>query len=256
LIGFAFLPVIGGRTVIRGGLGLFYDDIALNVATFPQLQERVLTHFAADGLQLAGLPERQRFELTSGRLRTPRSVNWNIELDREWIKNLFLRVGYQQRQARREFVLNPIESEGEQSILGLDNSGRSRYREFQVTTRYKFRERDEFFASYVRSSAVGDLNDFNSYLGNFENPIIRANERSRLPFDVPNRFLLRGEFHTKYGLTWAPVLDVRTGFPFSLIDEDRDFVGPRNQAGRFPTFVSLDMQVSKTVNLPGRFKKY
>src|SRR6185369_691580 len=100
-------------------------------------------------------PERQRVGVIDGRLRTPRSVNWNIEVDREWIRNLFVRVGYQQRQARREFVLNPIESQNEQSILGLDNSGRSRYRELQVTTRYKFRERDEFTASYVRSSAEG-----------------------------------------------------------------------------------------------------
>src|SRR6185369_11685585 len=77
-IGFAFLPVIDGRTVIRGGIGLFYDDIYLNVATFSQLQERVLTHFAADGLEVVGQPERQRFALTGDRLSTPRSVNWNI----------------------------------------------------------------------------------------------------------------------------------------------------------------------------------
>ena len=38
---FAFLPVLDGRTVVRGGIGLFYDDIDLNVATFSQLQERL-----------------------------------------------------------------------------------------------------------------------------------------------------------------------------------------------------------------------
>ena len=41
-----------------------------------------------------------------------------------------------------------------------------------------------------------------------------------------------------------PLIDVRTGFPYSLIDEDRNFVGARNQAGRYPTFVSLDTQVT------------
>ena len=255
-IGFAFLPVIDGRTVIRGGIGLFYDDINLNVATFSQLQERVLTHFAADGLEAVGLPELQRFGLTDGPLRTPRSVNWNIEVDREWIRNLFVRVGYQQRQARREFVLNPTDSESEGSILGLDNSGRSRYREFQVTTRYTFRERDEFTASYVHSSAVGDLNDFNSYFGNFENPVIKANDRSLLPWDAPNRFIFWGQFHTKYRLTVAPVVDIRTGFPYSIIDEDRDFIGARNRAGRYPTFTSIDLQVTRTISLPGRWNKY
>jgi hypothetical protein len=255
-IGFAFLPLVDGRTVVRGGIGIFYDDINLNVATFSQLQDRILTHFGPDGLQVIGLPERQRFEFTGVKLRTPRSVNWNIEFDREWLKNLLVRVGYQQRQARREFILNPIDSVSHGAILGVDNSGSSRYRELEVTARYKFRENDEFTASYVRSSSRGDLNDFNSYFSNFQNPIIQANERSRLPWDVPNRFLFRGEFHVPYRITLVPVLDVRTGFPYSIIDEDRNFVGPRNSAGRFPNFNSLDLQILRTVSLPGRFNKY
>jgi outer membrane receptor protein involved in Fe transport len=255
-IGFAFLPRVDGRTVVRGGIGIFYDDINLNVATFSQLQDRILSHFGSDGLQVIGSPERQRFEFTGERLRTPRSVNWNIEVDREWLKNLFVRVGYQQRQARREFILNPIDSESHGTILGVDNSGSSRYRELEVTARYKFRENDEFTASYVRASSRGDLNDFNSYFSNFQNPIIQANERSRLPWDVPNRFLFRGEFHVPYRITIFPVLDIRTGFPYSIIDEERNFVGPRNLAGRFPNFASLDLQILRTVSLPGRFNKY
>jgi carboxypeptidase family protein/TonB-dependent receptor-like protein len=255
-IGFAFLPHVDGRTVVRGGFGIFYDDINLNVATFSQLQDRILTHFGPDGLQVVGLPERQHFEFTGEKLHTPRSVNWNVEVDREWLKNLFVRVGYQQRQARREFILNPIDSGSHGTILGVDNSGSSRYRELEVTARYKFRENDEFTASYVRSSSQGDLNDFNSYFSNFENPIIQANERSRLPWDVPNRFLFRGEFHVPYRITLVPVLDIRTGFPYSIIDEERNFVGPRNLAGRFPNFASIDLQILRTVSLPGRFNKY
>ena len=253
---FAFLPVLDGRTVIRGGIGLFYDDIGLNIATFPQLQERILTRFGPDGEEIVGVPQRQRLVVGDTGFRTPRSVNWNVELDREWLRNVFVRVGYQQRQGRREFVLNPITSQDQGSLLVLDNSGSSRYRELQVTMRYKFRERDEFVASYVRSSAEGDLNDFNSYLGNFENPIIRPNERSRLPWDTPNRFIFWGEFHAKYGITLAPVFDLREGFPFSVIDEERNFVGPRNRSGRYPTFASVDLQVLKSVSLPGRWKEY
>lgn len=255
-LGFAFLPVLDGRTVIRGGIGLFYDNLDLNVATFSQLQERVLTRFGPDGQEIVGLPQRQHFVLTDARFRTPRSVNWNIEMDREWLKNLFVRVGYQQRQGRREFVLNPTQSNDQSLILGLDNSGSSRYRELQVTTRYKFRETDEFVASYVRSSAQGDLNDFNSYLGNFENPVIQPNERTRLPWDAPNRFLFWGTFKLRYGVTLSPVVDFRNGFPYSIIDEDRNFVGPRNGAGRYPTFASVDLQMLKSFTLPGRWKKY
>ena len=187
----------------------------------------------------------------NGRFLTPRSVSWNIEFDREWMKNLLVRVGYQQRQATREYVLDPIQSATLGDSLLLSNSGRSRYREFQVTTRYTFRGTDELNASYVRSRAIGDLNDFNSYYANFENPIIRRNERSFLPYDAPNRFVFWGNFGVKYGITVAPVLEIRNGFPLSVIDEDRNFVGARNRAGRYPDFASLDLQVLKSVSAPG-----
>jgi hypothetical protein len=251
-LAFAFSPIRDGRTVVRGGIGLFYDQINLNIATFPQLQARSITSFGVEGRPVSQL---QQPTLENGRFLTPRSVMWNIQLDREWLKNLLVRISYQQRQGTREYVLDPLESETNRSSLLLSNGGRSRYREFQVTARYTFHGNDELNASYVRSKSVGDLNDFNSYYANFQNPIIRGNERSLLPFDAPNRFVFWGSFRVKYGVTIAPVLEIRNGFPLSVIDEDRNFVGPRNRAGRFPNFASLDLQVLKRVSAPGRFSE-
>jgi hypothetical protein len=253
-LGFAFSPMHDGRTVIRGGIGLFYDHINLNVATYTQLQERLITSYGADGRRVVGT-QLQRLALENGAYRTPRSVNWNIEFDREWLKNLFVRVGYQQRQATREYIVNPGDYATANGVLWLNNSGRSRYRQFEVTTRYTFRKHDELNASYVRSKAVGDLNDFNSYFGNFQNPVIRSNEHSLLSYDVPNRFVFWGNFDAKYGISIVPVLDMRSGFPLSNIDENRNFVGERNGAGRYPAFASLDMQVLKSISAPGRFKE-
>ena len=254
-LAFAFAPFSDGRTVIRGGIGLFYDKVDLNVGTFEQMQDRVVTRFGDDGVEPIDLPVRQHLRLAGDGFRTPRSVNWNVELDREWINNLFVRVGYQQRETRRVFIVDPVENPGRGSLLLLSNGGRASYKEFQITTRYKFRERDQFVASYTRSRATGDLNDFNSFYSNFQNPIIRPNERSLLPWDAPNRFLFWGDFDVKYDITVAPILDIRNGFPLSVIDEDRNFVGPRNRSGRFPTFASLDLQVLKSVSAPGRWNE-
>lgn len=251
-LAFAFSPIRDGRTVIRGGVGLFYDRINLNTATFSQMQDRTITRFRLDGQQTSQL---QHMVVENGRFLTPRSVSWNIEFDREWLKNLLVRVGYQQRQGTREYILDSLDSETSGSSLLLSNGGRSRYREFQVTTRYTFHGRDELNASYVRSRAIGDLNDYNSYYANFENPIIRRNEQSLLPYDAPNRFVFWGNFNVRYGITVAPVLEIRNGFPLSVIDEDRNFVGPRNRAGRFPKFASLDLQVLKRFSAPGRFSE-
>lgn len=255
-LGLAFVPVKDGRTVVRGGFGLFYDKVSLNVATFPQLQQRVLTQFAADGTAIVSGPQLQSFVLNDNRFRTPDSTNWNIEFDREWLRNLFVRVGYQQREGRREFVLDPLTAATGGQELRLSNRGSARYREFQITTRYKISDTKQLTASYTRSQAIGNLNDFNSLLGNFENPVIRPDERSRLPWDAPNRFVLWGDINLKYKINISPVLDIHTGFPVSVFDENRDFVGGRNRAGRFPTFASLDLQATKGFKIRLGDKKY
>ena len=104
-------------------------------------------------------------------------------------------------------------------------------------------------ASYVRSKAYGDLNDFNQFFGNNAVAVIEPNSRGRLPFDAPNRFLFWGQFQGPLKLTLSPVLDVHTGFPYSEIDQLREFVGPRDSQ-RFPEFNSFDLQVTRPIPLP------
>jgi hypothetical protein len=237
-----------GRTVVRGGVGLFYDPVPLNVASFDQMQDRATTSFAADGVTPIG-PTVLMPNVVASAIHTPRSVNFNLELDREWVKNFFVRVGYQQRDSRFEPVLNPVTPAGGTPALLLATDGQSRYREGQVTARYQFHGADQIVASYTRSSAIGNLNDFNSYFGNIENPVIRPDARGPLPWDAPNRYLFWSNVSLPRGFTAFPVLDVRTGFPLSVIDVNRNFVGARNEAGRYPTFVSLDLQVSKRLRI-------
>ena len=240
---FTAVATADGRTVVRGGLGLFYSPIPLNVATVEQLQRRVVTAFGGDGVT----PLEPSVELPNtvrSPLRMPRSVNATIEVDREWIRNFFVRVGYQQREQRFEPV---VDAEPAAIVLRVD--GRSHYREGQISARYQFHGTDQIVGSYTRSSAIGNLNDFNGFFGNIENPIIRPDARGPLPWDAPNRVLLWSSVSLPRGFSIFPVLDVRTGFPYSNVDADRNFVGPRNEAGRYPRFVSLDAQIAKKLRL-------
>jgi hypothetical protein len=75
-----------------------------------------------------------------------------------------------------------------------------------------------------------------------------------LAFDTPHRLLVYGDMKTRYDIVIAPSLEIRTGFPFSVVNEQLDFVGARNQAGRFPAFISLDAQVTKGFRVP-KFEK-
>ncbi|HVY91717.1 MAG TPA: TonB-dependent receptor, partial [Bryobacteraceae bacterium] len=250
-LGFALAPFGGNRTVLRGGIGYFYDRINLNVPTFLLLPERTVTVYPAGG----GSSGRQIYEhRLAGPIDNPRSTAWNVELQRQVLDGLFLRTGYSQRITVRDFFLEPRSADDAGALL-LSNAGRSRYREFQVTARYQI-HRHVLNGSYVRSSAIGDLNDFNQFFGNTPNAIIRPNERGPLPFDAPHRLLFWGQFEAPWSITLAPVFDLHTGFPYSVVDEERNFIGARNRAGRFPRFISTDLQATKQVTLPLRGKKY
>jgi hypothetical protein len=246
-IGFVFVPFDGARTIVRGGIGLFFDKIPLGVGAFEQRQNTLVTTFAGDGVTPTGA--RLFRNVAEDDFRNPRSVAGNIQLDRELTNRILLRLGYSERRTSRDFTVNPI-SNGIENFLLLENQGRSRYREFEVTTQFRFQERRNLNLSYIHSRATGDTNDFDTYFGNARNPIIRPNEFTLLPYDAPHRLLFTGNIGLPYDITLFPVVDWRSGFPFSAVDENQNFVGPRNRAGRFPTFFSLDLQVSKGVRIP------
>ena len=242
--GFALTLTSDARTILKGGAGLFYDRVPLNVASFRLLPGRTVEDLGPTGDVLSSVAYTN---VIAAGLRNPRSVGWNVELDRQMTSAFILRTAFEERNTSRDFVLNPEANFG---TLSLANAGRSYYREFQIAGQYKIR-RGTLNASYVRSKAWGDLNDFNQFFGNNAVAVIQPDERGPLSFDAPNRFLAWGQFQAPFKLTVLPVLDTHTGFPYSVINESREFVGPRN-SDRFPHFTSFDLQVTRPISLPFR----
>jgi carboxypeptidase family protein/TonB-dependent receptor-like protein len=250
--GFVVLPTPSERTVVRGGFGVFYDKIPLNVGAFEQYQALLVTTFGADGVTATGGPVLFR-NTVFGDLKNPYSLAGNVQIDHQVTPRLLLRVGFEERHTRRDFILEPA---AHQSALLLMNTGRSRYRELQVVARLRLQEGRNIFLSYVRSQSRGDLNDYNTFFGNLRHAVIRPNEFGRHPYDAPNRLLFWGDVGLPRDIVATPVLEWRRGFPFSLLNERQDYVGPRNQGGRFPPLLTLDLLITKGVKIPFRGKKY
>jgi hypothetical protein len=249
-LGFAVTPTDSDRTIVRGGVGLFYDKIPLNIGAFEQYQSFLVTTFANDGVTPIDGP-RLLLNSEPEDLENPYSVAWNLQLDHQLNERFLLRLGYEERSTRRDFTLEPTAD-----ALLLQNNGRSRYREFQALGRFRFQEGRNIFLSYVRSQARGNLNDFNTYFGNQKHAVIRPDEYGRQPFDAPHRMLFWGDFAVPFNMVLTPVVDWRSGFPFSIIDENQDFVGPRNAGGRFPRLLTLDLLVMKALKIRFRGKEY
>ncbi len=231
-----------GKTLLKGGVGIFYDRVPLMVASFPDLPGRTVSVLGSDGQETSSTFYRN--EVVGG-LQNPRSTSWNAALSRQILPGLAAEVGYEWRRTKDDFVVSPVCAAS--CILSLENSGEQTYREFQVRTRYQF-HKHTLNASYVRSRAYGDLNDFFQFYGNNAKAVVQPNSRGRLPYDAPNRFLVWGEFKLPKKFTAIPVMDVHTGFPYSVQDAYRQYVGPRNTE-RFPRFSSVDVQVLREIKI-------
>jgi hypothetical protein len=242
--GFLISLTSDSRTILKGGVGIFYDRVPLMMPVLEQLPNRTVALLGPSGEELSSTFYRNQI---TGGLRNPRSTSWNLELDRKVFQGLLLRVAFEQRKTTDDFIVSPL-SEGRSGILSLSNRGSDSYKEFQVTARYQIR-RHVLNASYVRSRAFGDLNDFNQFFGTLAQPVIQPNARGRLAFDAPNRFLLWGSISGPWKLTLVPVYDLHTGFPYSVQDEFREYIGPRNK-DRYPRFSSFDLQVTRRFTIP------
>jgi Carboxypeptidase regulatory-like domain/TonB dependent receptor-like, beta-barrel len=252
--GFVYAPSADNRTAIRGGAGLFYDKIPINIAVFPDLPAQTITQFAADGTSILGEPTTFAHTIATrnGTLTVPYSFGATLQFDRELRKDLLFRFGAELRNGFHEFFLNPSQSAGQPAQLGLYNSGRQTYREFLFMLRWQPLENTTLMASYVRSRAWGQLNDYNQFFGDFSYPLIRANQYGPLPHDAPNRVLFWGIIQLPKKFQFVPILDVHSGFPYSAVATNWDYVGLRDQAGRFPTFLGLDAKIQYPFDLKFR----
>lgn len=242
--GFVLALTRDNKTVLKGGAGLFYDRVPLDIPAFRYLPPRTVTALDAQG---GTLNSTRYSNIVPDGLSNPRSEVWNLELDRAVGSDFLLRVAYQQRNTVHEYFVNPI-SYGSTGNLNLSDRGSEIYREFQIAGRYQIHH-STLNISYVHSRAFGDLNDFDQFFGNDPQPVIQPNQRGRLNFDAPNRVLAWGEIALPWKLIASPVFDAHTGFPYSTIHQNRQFIGPRNHL-RFPRFVSTDIQVWREIPLP------
>jgi outer membrane receptor protein involved in Fe transport len=241
-----------GRTVIKGGVGVFYDHVFLHADRYETLQSRVETSYSPDGLAV-GAPVVLQPRIAREGLEMPRSTTWNIELGQRMGDSWQLRVSYRERRGAEEFIVDRVEPEtdGEPGSMLLSSDGSSLTREMDVTVHFA-RNDNELYASYVRARTTGDLNDFNTLYQNLRSPLFLDNESSLYALDVPHRALVWGVWKFPGDVIVSPGIEWRLGYPYTVFAEDYTPVGERNRGGRFPNFFSADVRVTKGITIAGR----
>jgi hypothetical protein len=257
----AYSPGKSGKTVFRAGTGIFYGVLPLLAANFAANPNRTITDFDTFGVPLGpsvtftNVYAGSANPLTAARLpsqpgTTPRNVTFSGEVDHELRRDLKLKLSYLDSHTTYLFDVQPFTSStGGDSFLALTNTGSAHYREVEATLHYTLRERDQVNASYIWSKSRGDLNSLSQIEIPFSAPVIRPDVYGILPSDVPNRVVGWGIFALPHKFIFSPLVDIRSGFPYSNIDVQQEYVGVPNSQ-RFAEYFSLDVKLYREFRVP------
>ncbi len=247
----AWAPRSLADTKFSAGYGIFHDSLSLGTLTRHQDQISYATFYAPGGVYERG-PVTTAFFVNERELRAPRYRTFSASAERRLPLDFYGRAGFTLRTGNRGFTfVNEAEPPAAEGYYYLRNWRSDRYRAVELSLRRTF-GRFEWSGGYTRSSARSDaVVDYS-----LENPVFGPQGPGPFPWDAPNRLLTWG---------WAPLpkrplprwlhfavretdavylVEYRSGFPFSVVNEEGFMVG-RPNSRRLPAYFSVNLHLER-----------
>jgi hypothetical protein len=251
----AWAPGILRGTKFAAGWGVYYDSISLDTISRQQDQTSLATFYPVGSPPEGPVPT--VFQVNQAALRTPYFRTTSFTVERKLPFGFYGKAGYLRRFGNDGFIFDPVAPVTtamfyQGATFTLRNDQRLRYDAFDISLKRTFAGRYEWFLGYTRShTRTNTAVDYN-----LENPVFAVQTPGPLSWDTPNRvhmwgwaplpdrklprrlrFLLRNT-------TAAYLVEYRTGFPFSVVDE-QGFLQGRPNGARFPDYFSLNLHFER-----------
>jgi len=246
-----------GNTKISAGIGLVTDATPVYLVARPYAGTREDIFYSnpdpnciANCVTTTG-PVTTSFTVNRGTLEVPRFVNWSAAIERKLPAAIYLKAEFLDRRGSHGFVYD--QSSVTPGNFILENTRDDHYHSLQLSLRHNFKESYMLMGSYTHSSAhTNQALDFN-----VDSPILSPQQPGPYPWDTPNRFLSWGYFPlfklpVVHQLEVAYSAEARTGFPYNLLTDQQQLIGPPG-AQRFPEYFSLNLQLEKRFHLFGYY---
>jgi hypothetical protein len=243
-----YLPFADDRTKFTVSWGMYSIPLNLSVIGQTKDQEQVDTLYDLSGTVPTAGPATSEFVQSSNGYQVPyfqiASVGWQQRIKR----NTLLRLELLGRDQHHGLVYETVTPGQIGSVFVLQTSRRDRYRGLTVTVRHNWENGAYLFGSYTRSTASSDQ-VLDPFLGSL---YFAPQQPASLSWDAPNRILSWGNVPTPiWGLQFNYFYEYRSGYPFSVINQQQFLVGPPN-ALRFPVYSNLTLSVEKKFHFTGR----
>ena len=251
----AWVPKKLRGTKISAGWGIYYDAIALGTLARDQGMTSYSTFYPPNGVAQGPVPT--SFVVIDRTLTTPKYQTAHVTVERKLPFDFYGKASYTWRSSSNGFVFETLSPQSgpmfySGAVFQLSNSRHERYDALDFAIRRTFAGKFEWFLGYTRSSTRSNAAvDYS-----LENPVFAPQMPGPFAWDTPNRVHMWGwvpmpkrmlpqrlEFLLR-NTTAAYLVEYRTGFPFSVVDQEGFMVGGPN-AQRYPDYFNVNLQLER-----------
>jgi hypothetical protein len=255
-IGMNWIPAGDGRMKFTLAWGKHYQPLNLTVFGLASDQQRSDQFYKPPPPCVSppcvpsppipdGPPIVTSFSAPLNELQQPRSYNTTAEWQERFFESTFVGASYLLRESRDGFAWETQPTGG---TLVLHNNREDRYIAGEVWVRHAFGDKAQIEVDYTRSRAsTNEVLDPNLAM-----LILSRQQAGPLSWDTPNRVVSSGWTPIPvWGLLLSGFFEYRTGFPFSVLNEQQQLDGAPNRL-RFPNYFSLNLGLEKRFLFRGR----